>query len=85
MVSVSREGKKERTYVKLVIAAPQTVEEEVSVDLIECPKSARTLNIGTPRMRPSNLWLDQNKINEQHHKIMLDISVGEPLAARTLC
>ena len=33
----------------------------------------------------SYLWLDQNQINEQHNKVMLDVLVGELLAARTLC
>ena len=31
------------------------------------------------------LWLDQHQIDEQHDEIMLDIFVGEALAAWTLC
>jgi len=30
------------------------------------------------------LWLDQDQINEQHHEVMFDVFIGEPLAARTL-
>ena len=31
------------------------------------------------------MWFDQDQVNEQHHEVMLDILVGELLAARTLC
>jgi len=31
------------------------------------------------------LGFDQNKINEEHDKVMLNILVGELLATRTLC
>jgi len=30
------------------------------------------------------LWLNQDKVNEEHDKVMLDIFVGESLASRTL-
>lgn len=33
----------------------------------------------------SYLRLDQDQVNEQHNKVVLDVLVGELLAARTLC
>jgi len=30
------------------------------------------------------LWLDQNQINKEHDKVMLDVLVGEAFASRTL-
>lgn len=35
-------------------------------------------------MNLSYLWLDQDQVDEQDNKVMLDVLVGEPFAARAL-
>lgn len=36
------------------------------------------------RERLTYLWLDEHKVDEDHDKVILDVFVGEALAARTL-
>jgi len=51
----------------------------MTIDLKECQRASEDQLFGT------YLRLDQDKINEQDDKIMLDIFVGKVFAVRTLC
>lgn len=75
-----RRGVGEGVYVEPVVFASKAVEEEVSVDL-----ASQLPCITSSAVAETYLRLDQDQVNEQHHEVMLDILVGELLAARTLC
>ncbi|KAI5300011.1 alpha-1,2-mannosyltransferase (Kre5) [Ascosphaera pollenicola] len=48
------------------------------------PSTVSTQQIRCERGTETHLRLDQNQINEQNHKVMLDVLIRELLAARTL-
>ena len=69
------------TYIEASIFPSEQVEEEVAVDLLIVSIHVYS---GVEIRHVAHLRLDQDQINEQDDQIMLDILVGEALAARTL-
>jgi hypothetical protein len=87
------------TYFELVVLPAETVEQQMSIYLHTPPPSALSYpypypypahadipppNTNTSPEYHSYLRLNQHQINKQHDKVMLNILVGEALAARTL-
>lgn len=72
------------TYIKSIAVSHQRVMQQVSIDLV--PN-----NVSPPRSLPrpctppsqTHLWLDQNQVDEQHDKIMLDIFITKVPAVAT--
>lgn len=67
-------------HIKPIIIAPKPIEQEVSVHLCCLLACIFTLLVSSP----SYLRFDKHEVDKDHDKVILDIFVGEPLAARTL-
>lgn len=69
------------TNVEFVVISPKPVKEEMPVHLSRQLESAVRNHIYNEE---TYLRLDQDQINEQHDKVMLDVLVREALATRAL-
>lgn len=72
-----------RTHVELIIVSSEPVEKEMPIDLVW----AISLHSTSSELQfpaQTHLRLDQNQVDKQNHKVILDVFIGKALAPRAL-